>query len=124
MKGIFGPRGPSYSYFPNNYLDSSNAALPSYVTPSYAFPTMTPPYRSSYAYPQYSQYHNTSPYPLSPQSPNTRPLQYPSQNSTSYSWGTPSIFLPSRGLESVLIAILILVVLDMLIVRPLKSSPS
>lgn len=128
MKGIFGPRWPSYSYSSNNYLAPSHVApsfVPSsYVAPSYGNLTLNPYYRPSYAYPQYSQYSNVSRYPVYPQSPTTRPYQNPIQNHASYNWGTPEIILPSQGLESVLIAILILVVLDMIIVRPLKNSPS
>lgn len=125
MIGIFGPRGPSYSYSPNNYLAPSylpSYVTPSYGTPSYGNPTLNPYCKSTYGYPHYSQYPNASLYPSYPQSPNT--CAYPSQlnNFTSYSWGTPEILLPSHGLESVLIGILILVVLDMVIVRPLKIT--
>lgn len=128
MKGIFGPRGPSYSYSSNNYLAPSHVT-PSYVAPSYGTPsygnlTFNPNYRSSYAYPQYSPYPNASLYPSYPQSPNTCAFPNPLNNFTSYSWGTPEILLPSHGLESILIGILILVVLDMVFVRPLKNSTS
>lgn len=116
MKGIFGPRGPSYSYYPNNYPAPSN------VAPSYLTPNLNPSYRTSYAYPQCTQYPNASLSPIYLQSPYTSQIQNPIQNFTSYSWGKPEILLPSKGLESVLIAILILVVLDMVFVRPLKKN--
>lgn len=113
MKGIFGPRGPSYSYYANNQT------APFYVTPSYVAPSLTPYLSSSYAY---TQYPNTALYPTSSQFLYTGQFQNSTQNISSYGLGKPEIFLPSQGLESVLIAILILVVLDMVFVRPLKNS--
>lgn len=104
--GIFGPRGPSYSYYTSDYSNTS------YLTSSVS------PYHKSVQYP--SKYSsgplNYSQFPYQPQI-------YP-PNLMTYSWGRPEITLPSKGLESILVAILILVVLDIVFVRPLKNSQS
>jgi hypothetical protein len=144
--GLFGPRGPSYypEYYSNNhpniypkYGDQSNypnaynynlAPSYNYSTASYNYPTASgsPNFYSyqrlpngySNAYPS----QNYALYPYSRQSPDSF------QNLASYNlgyggnWGKIGIILPSKGLEVILIAILILVALDMIFIRPLKNS--
>lgn len=104
--GIFGPRGPSYSYNTSNYVNAP------YLTSSVS------PYHKSAQYPSiYStESLNYSQFPYQP--------QIYSPNLMTYSWGRPEITLPSKGLESILVAILVLVVLDIVFVRPLKNSES
>lgn len=111
--GIFGPRGPSYSYYTNNY-----------ATASYINPRVNPYHKSSHNYSNYVNYANGYPYPNYSQYPYTSQLQISIPNLTPYSWGKSEVTLPSKGLESILVAILTLVVLDLVFVRPLKNSPS
>jgi hypothetical protein len=119
MKGIFGTNGASYpsgsAYYPyaNTTLIPFNRHASSYPQyPAYSRNPQQPPYpqnSQNYYYPNYVSNSNWTQYPNS----------WPSFSS-SYSWGSPQVLLPSRGLESVLIAILVLVVLDLIFVRPLK----
>lgn len=134
--GIFGPRAPSYP-LPQTY---NSSLQPSYKVPapnpySYRYPgsfpqqipsssfnsaytrATIPQYGYAQAYPQYG-------YPSSP-----APLQqqglvpdYPVYTNAFYSprlqYGAG---ISARGLETILIAILILVSLDLIFVRPLKG---
>ncbi len=106
--GIFGPRGPSYSYNTYNYANTSY------------FNSSVSPYHKSAQYP--AKYSKESLYPSYSQFPYQPQIYTP--NLMTYSWGKPEITLPSKGLESILVAILVLVVLDLVFVRPLKNSES
>lgn len=104
--GIFGPRGPSYPYNPYSYANTSY--LNSSVSPYHKSAQYSSQYSKGPLYPNYSQF----PYQTQIHTPNL----------VNYAWGKPEITLPSKGIESVLVAILILVVLDIVFVRPLKIT--
>lgn len=121
---LFGARG-SYDYSGNCYLSSPYPyghqgvyATYSNAYPQYTYPQYTYPY--GHAHPAYEHHSLPSyPYPLiTPAQPPVQPpaLVYP--NTLTYGWGEPRIIIPDRGLETILIAILILVALDLLFVRP------
>ena len=104
--GLFGPRGPSYPYSP----------YPRYPT-HYSRPV------SPYSYPYPNQTHLA--YPNVYHNSNNLQYLYPGQlqdpTLNSYSWNQPRVFLLPKNLETILIAILILVVLDQIYIRPLKK---
>ncbi|MEA4902422.1 hypothetical protein [Desulfitobacterium sp.] len=137
--GIFGPRAPSYprpTYYNQNLRRSYGSYPPPSSVPSPAsypapasYPT-TASYRVPASYSYTAPYHAASvpqaysgrPYPNMP-----APVVYP-ENLPPYS----PVYLPvmqysrscsEHGLEAVLIAILVLVSLDLIFVRPLKKLP-
>lgn len=140
--GIFGPRAPSYplpSYsnqpFQSSYGLSSPAPyysskMPSHFRPSTTYcqhQVYTPSAYSQLAYPQQfigtPQAYANSPYQTLP----ARPV-YPE----SFPYFSGSVYSPAlqysdgsseRGLEAILIAILVMVSLDLVFVRPLKKLP-
>lgn len=107
--GIFGPRGPSYSYYPTRYASPYHRSYPTSYTTSYTN-------------------QNYSAYPCGYLTPSVSPVYYgqiqePLQNfNYSFSWNTPRIIVPPKGLEIILIATLMLVVLDQIFIRPLKTA--
>lgn len=128
--GIFGPRSPSYP-LPST---SSRSFIPSYALPSYtSYPN---PYASKTAYPYPPQatylqpsYSTTmygqlayTPYqyfPASPVYPKDLPYFTPSYSPRISPYlGDNS----AQGLDAILIAILVLVSLDLIFVRPLKMT--
>lgn len=121
MKGIFGSTGASYpsgsAYYPHgnsslipfNRHANSYPQYPSYSPNPQPQQSLYPQKPQNYYYPNYVSNNNLTQYQSS----------WPSYSS-SYSWGSPQVFLPSRGLESILIAILVLVVLDLIFIRPVK----
>ncbi|AFM01173.1 MULTISPECIES: hypothetical protein [Desulfitobacterium] len=112
---LFGSR-ESYEY-PRNYYPNPpypygySGGYPAYYSPHlhrpcpYSNPTLFhgQPHLPSYPYPM-----------ISPAQPPA--FAYP--NTLTYGWGEPRIIIPNRGLETILIAILILVALDLIFVRP------
>lgn len=142
--GIFGPRAPSYPRptYHNQNLRRSYGSYPSSAVPSLAsYPApasypATASYRVPASYPAPAPYSYAAPYHAStvPQGYSGRPypnrpaqVVYP-ENLPPYS----PVYLPvmqysrscsEHGLEAVLIAILVLVSLDLIFVRPLKKLP-
>lgn len=130
--GIFGPRGPSTpSFYP--YANYQYAPQQYQYQYQYQYRQHQQPLPSAQHYPQ--QPFQTYPLQSYPQqtlqtteqqvfSPNSFPYSGQSTNLfpylTSYPW-SPEPVASSKGLESILIAILVLVVLDTLFIRPLKS---
>ncbi|WP_425800320.1 hypothetical protein ACHOLT_10325 [Desulfitobacterium sp. Sab5] len=133
--GIFGPRAPSYPLPP-----TFNSALqPSYQVPapnpySYrysAFPQQVPSYNFNSAYPcttipqpGYSQFYPQTGYSYShvPVQQQVFVPDYSVYSNAFYSQRLQyGVGISSRGLETILIAILILVSLDLIFVRPLKG---
>lgn len=123
---LFGSRG-SYDYSGNYYPSSSypyghSGAYAAYPNPypQHTYPQCTYSYGNahpSYERPSLPSYAYSYPMPAPAQPPVQPPtLVYP--NTLTYGWGEPRIIIPDRGLETILIAILILVALDLLFVRP------
>lgn len=128
--GIFGPRAPSYplpSYSNQPFQSSYGLSSPApyyYYSQHQAY---TPSAYSQPAYPQQftrvPQAYANSPYQTLP----ARPVY-----SESFPYFSGSVYSPAlqysegsseRGLEAILIAILVLVSLDLVFVRPLKKLP-
>lgn len=141
--GIFGSRTPSYP-IPSNYHHSFQS---SYARSSYTSPSNSYPPRMSYGHqpqatcpqtlypsPAYHPFAYPQPYgrtkQVSSPSPNTCLPSYPvyPQGLPYYSNSQYVTVLPntgnyaSHGLEAILIAILVLVSLDLIFVRPLKEA--
>lgn len=133
--GIFGPRGPSTPSF-NPYANYQYAPQQYQYKYQYQYRQLQQPL-------QYAQHCSQQPfqrYPLQPYPQQTlQPAEqqvfspysfapYAGQSAnlfpylTSYPWSA-ELVASSKGLEIILIAILILVVLDTLFVRPFKASP-
>lgn len=132
--GIFGPRAPSYPLPPT---------LNSVAQPSYGFSAPKPySYRNCWGTQQVTPY---NPYSAYPRTPIPQPIYSPVYPQAGYShYSVPAqqqgffpdyseycstfysprlqygVGISSRGLETILIAILILVSLDLIFVRPLK----
>lgn len=125
---LFGSRDSfeqsSYYYTPYSYPYPNNA-------PASYFRVNTPYSNGFYQYPTSQHPQLPCPYPYGnsnlsyslssvPSYPNTitsYPSTLPYAHNLSYNWGKPEVIIPSQGLETILIAILILVALDLLFVR-------
>ena len=102
--GLFGPRGPSYPYYPNRYSSPLS------------------PYPNPYTSQTHCAYPNGYLSPINPQYPYPGQLQGSVNALDSYNWSNPRVVFPPKNIESILIAILILVVLDQVFIRPLKNA--
>lgn len=133
--GIFGPRAPSYPLpsAPSSALQPSyRVSAPSPYSYRYSgFPQQIPSYNSYSSYPRtmFPQPGYSQVYPQTGCSQYSAPVQqqvlvpdYSVYSNAFYSQRLQyGVGISSRGLETILIAILILVSLDLIFVRPLKG---
>ncbi|AGA69803.1 hypothetical protein Desdi_2379 [Desulfitobacterium dichloroeliminans LMG P-21439] len=110
----------NYGYTGYTYLPSqTQISYPSYPYRNSDYPTRP---QLSYSYPQQMTTPSTNSQFLVPSQPHDPyPYSYEKYNSPqnlTYLWREPEPMIPSQGLETLLIAILVLTALDMLFVRP------
>lgn len=121
--GIFGPRAPSYplpSYSNQPFQSSYGLSSPA---PYYYYSQHQVYAPSAYSQPAYPQSYANSPYQTLPARP-VYPESFPYFSGSAYSPALQySEGSSERGLEAILIAILVLVSLDLVFVRPLKKLP-
>jgi hypothetical protein len=114
--GLFGRHGTYYPSYTNYNLSSYPGIYQKSINAQTAYP-------SGHLNPNYSSYPSNAVYSTYPYTPNYFYSSWrPIQTFSSYNWNTPEVIVSPRGLESILIAILLLLVLDHAFIRPLKNA--